>query len=141
MDKEEEVGESTSAREDGYTLARSNGYSPEEIRESLEISDEEAIVRFLSKKSRNKLADENGYVFNPQTRGEKLSNAFFRMGSMHLYRDDFYQTEKGKLWYESHTPDLASIALDAHQVTYRFAKRIREGEARRARLPPKRFIG
>lgn len=122
------------------TLAYSNGVPLEDIQKSLAIPFEEAIQRFLSKPTRNKIIAEGRYFLNPQDKNQKLINATFSMGigGFHSYKKEFCRTEQGKLWYESHTPDLATIAVDAYCVTQKFSERIRLGQQRAS---THRFVG
>ena len=125
-----------------YTRAYREGVPLETIEKSLAISTEDAIHRFLPKSIRNKIVDNGDYVLNPQTRGRKSSNALFCLGSMHEYSKEFCRTEEGKIWYQSHIPNLALIAAETGDDARKHARKIREGEARtRAKTRGCKFIG
>jgi len=102
------------------------------------ISIGEGIQRFLPEEVRDRLLEKRDYVLNPESSVDFQANLGFGLSRIHDYRDEFYQSEDGRAWYESRRKTHNSMAITALYIgadcRREFAERER-GEARtRAKL-------
>lgn len=103
---------------------------------------DEAFPRFLGEDKWKEVLDKGEYSLSPQIREDRLKNAGFSFSGIHKYKNEFYETPQGSLWYESQFPDLAKTVARGHQTARKHMEKVLDGQRRTARRLDKiRFIG
>jgi hypothetical protein len=85
----------------------------EVVREYRKISRDEAISRFLTEESKDKIISY-GYTSEPRSREEKLRSA---LSGLHFgeFKEDFYRTEEGRLWFDCNVPNILRVSAEVFE--------------------------
>lgn len=102
------------------TINRWTGISVPVIREYRQISTDDAISRFLSQESKDILTS-HGYKTDPQSREEKLRQSLVPL-ELGVFKDDFYKSEEGKLWFDCNVPDVTRVSIEALKSAQEYRK-------------------
>ena len=113
-------------------IAKNYNLEESVVMQNREIPQRVAAERFLSPESKKKL-EGIGY-FLPLDKNSRQRRLAFTLNSpLPEFKDDFYQTPEGKLWYDCnvvHGQVYLDICARAYSGAQRFARNIAEGQAR-----------
>lgn len=98
------------------TEALGEGVDKNTIEEYQTIGVPEAIQRFLTRRTRNRIVDEKRYFLDPQDDAKRRENESFCLVGIRSHRDEFCRTEKGRLWYKSHIVDYSGIPVEGENL-------------------------
>jgi len=123
-------------------ISRDKGIDVELVRQYRSMDFGEALDRFLSAETKQELIRDGKYFPNPKTFGELCITKGFSLGTMHDYKEEFCETERGRLWYESQFPDHFKAGLRAQRFAHDYVCSTIKGRRRtEAKLRKVRFTG
>ena len=130
-------------------MAGNRGIELDVFKDYISISHNEAIKKYLGEESQRAL-EKRGLYFpiKAERRSQKLTEALAFLGNpdaLEEYRDEFYQTDEGRLWYDCNRKsqrDLEMIQNKNWLRSIESSERLKRGQRKTSqRNSGRRFIG
>lgn len=135
------------SQELAYIIARNRGLDIGVVRKQRSINPFEAIERYFSQETREKLIQQGKYFPDgPKNRIQELRNLGLAL-SIRSYQAEFYKTPEGRLWFDCNVPtgeDMSMLCAEISDDNREYAQIIRIGQTETWRKLHRRrphFIG